>query len=90
MPQLRLKVVVDPRHIGFAQVYAVQADEGICIDVQGVIDIAWRYAPGGRGVVVLTFDATMIDFAAPPRANTKESNGSAVEARRAIIHKQPE
>lgn len=62
MQPLRLKVKVDPDNIAFCRVWVVDKDEGISADIAGVMGIDWRIGQEGLGTVVLTVDASMVDF----------------------------
>jgi len=65
----RLKVIADPAGIALSRVIDQESDEMI----SGVTNISWAFNPiDGHGTVVLTFDASMIDFeiALPPTKET--------------------
>jgi hypothetical protein len=71
MPPLpRFKVIVSPHSIALCHVIDTWTDK----EVEGVIDIAWQYAPDGDGQVVLTFDAAMIGFEVTPPVRSTPSD----------------
>jgi hypothetical protein len=65
----RLKVIADPTGIGTSRVIDQESDDMI----DGVMNITWTFDPvKDCGIVVLVFDASMIDFeiALPPAKET--------------------